>query len=137
MAVPPEVQETIREAEKRGMERLGWTYIEDWKDPDPDHNEEVPKWIEVPDRFGLSGSRGEYIEITGDTFVYWAISNGTGKALVYRQLKSDYYETTSEEGTCPNCQEYVRRMDGDDYLTCHRCGWQYKPLTEQIRNLFS
>lgn len=75
----------------------------------------------------------------GDTFVYkveFTHKNHGHHKKYYRQLKSDYFETTSEEGTCPNCQAYVRRMDGDDYLTCHRCGWQYKPLTEQIKNIF-
>lgn len=55
----------------------------------------------------------------------------------FRQLKSEYFETTSEEGTCPNCQEYVARQEGDDYLTCHRCGWQYRPISERLRNLVS
>jgi uncharacterized C2H2 Zn-finger protein len=28
-------------------------------------------------------------------------------------------------------------MDGDDYLTCHRCGWQYKPFSERLKNKLS
>ncbi|AQL42283.1 hypothetical protein BV210_05950 [Halorientalis sp. IM1011] len=134
--VPKEMDGTIEEAESRGMECLGWTHMEDWKDPEPEYTEDVPAWIEVPERFSLSGSRGEYSKIDGDNCVYWLISNGSGKALVYRALKSDYYETTTEEGTCPNCQSYVKRQEGDDYLTCHRCGWQYKPLSERAKNLF-
>lgn len=134
--VPKEMEPTIKEAEKRGMERLGWTHIEEWKNPDPSYTENVPDWIEVPERFQLSGSRGEYSKINGDSWVYWLISNGAGKALVYRQLKSDYYTTTSEDGTCPNCQSYIKRYEDDDYLTCHRCGWQYKPLKERIKNVF-
>ncbi|WP_162991583.1 Rcat domain-containing protein [Halostella salina] len=133
-AVPQEMEPTIKEAEKKGMERLGWAQSNDWKDSV--HTDDVPDWIEVPNRFGLSGSRGEYSKIDGDSWVYWLISNGGSRALVYRQLKSDYYETTPKKGTCPNCQSYIKRYDGDDYLTCHRCGWQYKPLKERIKNLF-
>jgi hypothetical protein len=73
----------------------------------------------------------------GDTYVYkveFTLGNHGHDKNYYRQLKSDYFDTTSEEGTCPNCQAYVRRMDGDDYLTCHRCGWQYQPLTQRLKN---
>lgn len=134
--VPEEMEATINKAEKRGMERLGWTYIEEGKNPDPSHTEDVPDWINIPDRFSLSGSRGEYSKINGDNWVYWLISNGTGKALVYRQVKSEYYTTTPEKGTCPNCQSYIKRYEDDDYLTCHRCGWQYKTLKERLKNIF-
>lgn len=75
----------------------------------------------------------------GDTYVYKVdfLYKNHGRARKYhRQLKSDYFDTTSEEGTCPNCQAYVRRFDGDEYLTCHRCGWQYKPISERFKNLF-
>lgn len=134
--VPKEMSPTIKEAEKRGMERLGWTNIENQKEPDSSYTEDVPDWIKTPDRFGLSGSRGEYSKIDGENWVYWLISNGAGKALVYRQLKSDYYTTTTDEGTCPNCQSYIKRYEDDDYLTCHRCGWQYKTIKERIKNVF-
>jgi len=134
--VPPEMEPSIAEAEDRGMEQLGWTHIEEWKDPKPAYTEDVPDWIELPDDFDLSGSRGEYIEITGDSYVYMCISNGASKALVYRQLKSEFYDTSAKEGTCPNCQSYIKRYDEDDYLTCHRCGWQYRPMKERIKNLF-
>jgi ribosomal protein L37AE/L43A len=120
-AVTREMEPIIEQAEKDGMELLGWA-CDDYRS---NNSEDVPSWIELPDEWGLSGSRGEYITITGNTYVYLAISNGSSAALVYRQLKSEYYETTNDEGTCPNCQKYVRRMEGDDILTCHRCGWQY------------
>lgn len=113
-----------KEARKQGMECLGHTSDED-----------TPDWIQVPDRFRLSGSEGEYTTFDGNNYVYKLISDGGGGAIVYRQLESDYYKTTSREGTCPNCQAYVRRYEEDDYLTCHRCGWQYKPLTARILNL--
>lgn len=114
-----------KEAEKKGMEYVG-------RAPGGD----APDWIRLPDRFKLSGSRGEYTNINGDNFVYRLISDGGGGATVYRQLKSEYYDTTSDKATCPNCQEYVRRFEDDDYLTCPRCGWQYKPLKERFANLF-
>jgi hypothetical protein len=132
-AVPPQMESTVNEAESRGMELLGWVGGGSHRS---NKQGEAPSWIELPEKFGLSGSRGEYIKITGDTYVYWAISNGSNVALVYSQLKSDYYETTPSEGTCPNCQKYVKRMEDNDYLTCHRCGWQYKPMSERLRNLF-
>jgi ribosomal protein L37AE/L43A len=83
---------------------------------------------------------GEYRIYYGDTFVYkvkFTRSNNGHHKEYHRQLKSDHFETTSEEGTCPNCQAYVRRMDGDDYLTCHRCGWQYNSLAERIKKTLS
>ena len=97
---------------------------------------DAPNWIRVPNEFKMKGSAGQYLDFTGETYVYRLVSLTSGHAAVYRQLKSDYYETTSEEGTCPNCQSYVKRFEDDDYLTCHRCGWQYKPLTARIKNLF-
>jgi len=73
----------------------------------------------------------------GDNYVYFAAPSVHGNHIhVFSQKKSEYYETTPEEGTCPNCQEYVQRYEDDDYLTCHRCGWQYKPLSERLRNIF-
>ena len=74
----------------------------------------------------------------GDTYVYkvkFSHKNHGHHFCYYKQLKSDYFETTSEKGTCPNCQSYVKRYEDDDYLTCHRCGWQYKPLVERLKNL--
>lgn len=130
-AVTREMEPVIKEAERDGMELLGWA-SDDWR---PHESEEVPSWIEIPDHWTLSGSRGEHTTASGNYYVYLLISNGSGAALVYRQKKSRYYETTPQKGTCPNCQAYVRRMEGDDYLTCHRCGWQYKPVTEMVRNL--
>lgn len=73
----------------------------------------------------------------GDNYVYLAVSSVHGRHIhVFSQKKSEYHETTSKKGTCPNCQQYVRRYDDDEYLTCHRCGWQYKPLSERLRNIF-
>ena len=63
--------------------------------------------------------KGDYLIVKGDTYIY-KITFIDG---YYRQLKSDYYETSRNEGTCPNCQAYVRRLNGDRFLTCHRCGW--------------
>ena len=71
----------------------------------------------------------------GDTYVYkveFTNKNHGHHFLYYRQLKSDYFETTTEEGTCPNCQAYIKRYDDDLYLTCHRCGWQYKSWFERL-----
>lgn len=119
-------REAESEAESEGMTRLGHTT-----------EESTPDWIRVPDRFRQSGSEGEYTTFNGDNNVYKLISDGGGGAIVYRQLKSKYYETTKEKGTCPNCQSYVKRLDGDEYLTCHRCGWQYKPsIVERASNVF-
>jgi hypothetical protein len=73
----------------------------------------------------------------GDNYVYLAVSSVHGVHIhVFSRKKSEYHETTPQEGTCPNCQQYVRRYDDDDYLTCHRCGWQHKPLSERLRNIF-
>lgn len=134
--VDKEMEPIIKKAKKQGMKCLGWAHSEELKSSGSIHTEAVPDWIEVPERFAMSGSRGEYSKINGDNCVYWLISNGANTALVYRQLKSNYYTTTSEEGTCPNCQSYVKRYESDEYLTCHRCGWQYNPLKERIKNIF-
>lgn len=61
--IPPEMRPTIKKAEDKGMEQLGWTFIEQWMNPEEDYSEDVPDWLEVPERFGLSGSRGEYITV--------------------------------------------------------------------------
>jgi hypothetical protein len=109
-----------------------------WKKLSPD---ETPSWIKQKINQMPKGHTADCPpierEFYGDTFVYRIVMNegdNTGKVGVYRQLKSDYFTTTSKEGTCPNCQAYVRRMDGDECLTCHRCGWQYKPLSARIKN---
>lgn len=73
----------------------------------------------------------------GKNYVYLAVSGVHGNHVhIFSQKKSEYFETTPEEGICPECQEYVSRYDNDAYLTCHRCGWQYKPVKERLRNLF-
>lgn len=105
-----------------------------------DHYPDPPQWVVDKARAdGIatgSGFDGPQNHYHGDNYVYLAASSVHGRDLhVFSQLKSEYHETTSEEGTCPNCQAYVRRYDDDDYLTCHRCGWQYKPLTERLRKL--
>lgn len=102
---------------------------------------EDPDWVlsAAPDELFKPAKGGfKYDTFVGDRFVYKVTSpmHG-GKPHVFRKLKSDYFETTPEEGTCPNCQSYVKRYDDDDYLTCHRCGWQYKPLRERVKNWLS
>jgi len=113
---------------------MSWNKIE---------NEEIPNWVkqaieDMPK--GRTAGTPEFEEILhGDTFVYKVVMNENNEYLkhsVYKQLKSDYFDTNPQEGTCPNCQKYVKRYKDDNYLTCHRCGWQYKPLTERIKNLF-
>lgn len=112
------------------VEGDGWDYY-----PDP------PDWVVtaaksdgVDESVGMEAYTKKYY---GRNYVYLAVSSVHGlRVHVFSQKKSEYYETTSDGGTCPNCQEYVRRYEDDDYLTCHRCGWQYKPLSERIRNLF-
>lgn len=114
----------------RPLESDGWEYLGE---------EDAPDWVldSVPDSIRKNvGTTYKYDHYHGDTFVYKAVSSVHGNAVhVFRQLKSDYHETTAEEGTCPNCQAYVKRYEEDDYLTCHRCGWQYKPLKERLKNL--
>lgn len=90
--------------------------MSDWEELD-----DPPRWVrEVfkSDGWQLKDP-GEYLITKGDTFVYKI--EFVGK--YYRQLKSDYYDTTRNEGTCPTCQAYVRRLHGDRFLTCRRCGW--------------
>ncbi|OYR84689.1 hypothetical protein DJ71_08595 [Halorubrum sp. E3] len=112
------------------VEDEGWEY---YADP-PDWIVESATADGVDRSAGFDADREVY---QGDNYVYLAVSSVHGRDIhVFSQQKSEYYETTSEEGVCPNCQEYVRRYDDDDYLTCHRCGWQYKPLKERLRNLF-
>jgi rubredoxin len=130
-AITEEMEPVIAEAEQNGMELLGWA-CDNYRSNESGN---VPGWIDLPEDWSLSGSRGEHTTITGDTYVYLLISNGSSAALVYRQLKSEHYETNPQNGVCPNCEAYVKRMDGDDYLTCHRCGWEYKPIIERIRNV--
>jgi hypothetical protein len=111
--------------------------------------ENPPKWItdaarEARDKVvkgnGDQSLFGSHRIYHGDTYVYkveFGLKNHGHDHGYYRQLKSDYFETTSEEGTCPNCQAYVRRMDGDTYLTCHRCGWQYKSLRKRLKAILT
>ncbi len=113
------------------LEEDGWEFLS---------FKERPEWVEdaaprsIAENIGL---KYKYDHYHGDTFVYKVTSTVHGNGiLVFRKLKSDYHETTSEEGTCPNCQSYVERFEDDDYLTCHRCGWQYKPISDRLKNLF-
>jgi hypothetical protein len=115
------MQDTAEQFEQDGMEFVGYA-------PDGD----APDWIQVP----RDAPPGNYSKINGDNYVYILVLNGLGKAKVYRQLKSEYYTTNSQSGTCPNCQKYVRRFDEDDYLTCHRCGWKYKTFSDRLKALF-
>jgi len=111
---------------------MGWERLDD-----------PPEWIvktASKEREKNPDVVGKYQIHRGDTYVYkieYGFGNHGHDYTFYRQLKSENFETTRNEGTCPNCQAYVRRMEGDDYLTCHRCGWQYKPITERLRNLLS
>lgn len=108
----------------------GWEYLA---------GDERPDWVvdAVPESIQAhAGRKYKYDHYHGDTFVYKAVSSVHGREVhIFRKLKSDYHETTPQEGTCPNCQAYVKRYDEDDYLTCHRCGWQYKSLSERIKNV--
>lgn len=115
--------------------------IEAIEDEGWNHYSDPPEWVlEKANKDGIDGGAGfdgPQKRYRGDNYVYLAVSSVHGCHVhVFSQLKSEYYETTPGEGTCPNCQEYVRRYDDDDYLTCHRCGWQYRPLRERLRNLF-
>jgi hypothetical protein len=90
-----------------------------------------PDWMNLPDPSGMQIR--EYTIAHGDTFVYKAVSDSI-EFVVFRKPKSDYHTTTADEGTCPNCQAYVRRLDGDRFLTCHRCGWTVgKPVLRWFR----
>ncbi|WP_157744158.1 hypothetical protein [Halopenitus persicus] len=114
----------------KAVEEDGWNLY-----PDP------PEWVVsaaksdgIDKGAGFKAKRKTY---NGDNYVYLAVSSVHGLHIhVFSQKKSQYHETTPKEGICPNCQQYVRRYDDDDYLTCHRCGWQYKPLSERFRNIF-
>jgi hypothetical protein len=105
--------------------------------------EEIPDWISnaisnMPKGHAAGGMKSEKI-LHGNTFVYKVKINTLekGKTIrVYRQLKSDYFPRSSEEATCPNCQKYVRKLEGDDVLTCHRCGWQFDPSPFSLASLF-
>lgn len=112
------------------LKKRGWEYLED-----------PPNWVQnaVGENIrGHVGTEYKYTHLHGDTFIYKVTSTVHGRSIhVFRMLKSKYYQTTPEEGTCPNCQSYVKRYEDDDYLTCHRCGWQYKPFRERLKNLFS
>ena len=114
------------------VESEGWNYY-----PDP------PDWvINAAESDGLPlatiGFEAAQKKYHGDNYVHLAVSSVHGGSVhVFSQKKSEYFETTSEEGTCPNCQKYVKRYGDDEYLTCHRCGWEYKPLNERLSNIFS
>lgn len=116
----------------RAVEKEGWSYYED---PD-DWIVEAAKSDNIHKSAGFKGPQNTY---HGDNYVYLAVSSVHGGRIhVFSQLKSEYFETTPEEGTCPNCQEYVRRLEDDDVLTCHRCGWQYSSSgLGRIKDLFS
>ena len=80
-----------------------------------------PRWVKAvykKDGWQLKDP-GDHLIVTGDTYAY-KIEFMESYA---RQLKSDYYDTTRNKGTCPNYQSYVRRFEDDRFLTCHRCGW--------------
>lgn len=106
-------------------------------------NSESPKWVRkaaVETRKENPNIVGKDKVVHGDSYVYkieFRHGNHGHEYIYHRQLKSDYFETTPERGTCPNCQSYIRRYEEDDYLTCHRCGWQYKPLKERLKNILS
>jgi hypothetical protein len=102
--------------------------------------ERPPGWLEGKGR-EIRQNRTDFLDkdftFFGDTYVYrLRIGPGNhGHDFNWsRQLKSDYYNTTRNEGTCPNCQSYVRRYSEDRFLTCHRCGWTVgKPVLRWIR----
>ena len=80
-----------------------------------------PRWVkDVYEKDGWQlKDPGDHLIVTGDTYVY----KMEFMESYARQLKSGYYDTTRNKGTCPNCQSYVRRFEDDRFLTCHRCGW--------------
>lgn len=104
---------------------------------------EAPGWVKdaAASEFPMANAGRNGATLTkifhGNTFVYKveATYNKRIEWSYYRQLKSQYFTTDHESGTCPHCQAYVRRYEGDDYLTCHRCGWQYKPISARLKNL--
>ena len=113
----------------RAVEQEGWNHYEDPDDwvVEAAHSDRIHQGV------GFEARQNTY---HGDNYVYLAVSSVHGNHIhVFSRKMSEYFETTPEEGTCPNCQEYVRRHEDDDYLTCHRCGWQYKPLKERLSNL--
>ena len=111
------------------VKKDGWSHF-----PDP------PDWVvsaaksdNIDASAGFQAQKNTY---HGDNYVYLAVSSVHGRQVhIFSQKKSEYHETTPQGGTCPNCQEYVKRYEDDDYLTCHRCGWQYKPLSKRMRNM--
>lgn len=117
--------------------------IEAVEDEGWNHYESPPDWVtSAAESDGIplatAGFKAARKTYHGDNYVYLAVSSVHGGSVhVFSQKKSEYFETTPEEGTCPNCQEYVRRLDGDDVLTCHRCGWEYKDesLTDRLSDL--
>ena len=85
-------------------------------------------------RLGKWQPANKHFIVHGNTYVYKIKFDNTSRASTYRKLKSDYHRTTRNEGTCPNCQAYVKRFDGDKFLTCHRCGWTVGlPLLRWLR----
>jgi hypothetical protein len=92
-----------------------------------EHLDDPPGWVVRAAKnqdLDRQAGFGVYDTFHGDTFVYRVESTVHGVGLhVYRKLKSDYFDTTKDEGTCPNCQAYVKRYDDDRFLTCRRCGW--------------
>lgn len=110
----------------------GWEYFPD----PPDYVLKRARRDDLTAPGGFDPRRGYYY---GDNYVYLMVQTVHGGGVhVFSQKKSKYFETTPEEGTCPNCQEYVRRYDGDDVLTCHRCGWEntVDSLTDRLTSLF-
>lgn len=113
-----------RKTKEKDMKRIGTT------------REKHLSWINVPYWFNYRSSEGKHITFDGDNNVYLLISEGDGDAIVYKTKKSNFYETTSKEGVCPNCEKKIRRYVDDNYLTCRICGWQYKTNFEKLKNLF-
>lgn len=114
------------------IEREGWEHLDD---------ETRPDWVvkETPaDIRHHTGESYDYDIIHGDDYVFKVASSVHGNDVhVFRKLKSDYFDTNSKEGTCPNCQSYITRRPQDKYLTCPNCGWQHKPMRERAKNSFS
>lgn len=114
-------------------ERKGWEYL-----PSKSHSKQDdsrPEWIvdaAWSDR--LNQTTFQYNIYHGDTYVYRAEGAvHANEVHVFRKLKRDYFDTTRNEGTCPNCQAYVKRQPEDLFLTCHRCNWKVgTPLTRWL-----
>jgi hypothetical protein len=88
-----------------------------------------PEWLEGKAR-EIRNTRDDWPDrdfmFHGDTYVYRlhiGMKNHGHDYQWSRMLKSDYHDTTRDEGTCPNCQAYVERQPADRFLTCRRCGW--------------